>query len=435
MSAILDAALDFAAHDIPVFPCRNSPRDHERHKKPMTQSGYMDATCDPSVVRKWWTQFPNALIGMPTGWITGISVLDIDCKHGKNGFTYMGSRNWQSRTPVVARTGTGGAHLYFKHDNIRCTTDEIASGVDTRGDGGYVIVPPSEGYRWENGHDLTSLPPWPDDLRPPERETGKPGEPQADPSLVAAALVAIPNDDCGWECWNRIGMATWAATGGAEEGLAAFDMWSSKSKKHDQRATRERWEHYFESPPSRIGAGTLFFMAQQNNPNWRPRDQKGSGDAAIDAEVARLAKLSAAQYDRVRMDAAKKLGLRSATLDKLVIGERAKRAQAQQVQQQGKGVGLEDNVALTFAEQHTDDYRFVAKSSQWLRWAATRWESEDTLAAFDASRKLCRDAGDADAKTVAAVVALARSDRRIAATMGQWDAEPAIINTPTKEST
>jgi len=323
-TTILDAALDLAARGIPVFPCKNIPLDKKKHKRPLTKNGYLDATCDPAIVRDWWSRFPNALIGMPTGWITGISVLDIDCKNGKNGFTFMGRRNWEQRTPVIARTGTGGAHLYFRHDTITCTTDEIARGVDTRGDGGYVIVPPSEGYRWENGHDLTNLPPWPDDLRPPERATGEPSEPQADAATVAAALAAIPNDDLGWDAWNRIGMATWAATGGSKEGFEAFAKWSAKSSKcHGPATSRERWEHYSKSPPSRIGAGTLFFLAQQADPNWKPTN-KGSGDAALDAEVERLAKLTAARYDRERMQAAKRFGLRVATLDAEVARARAK---------------------------------------------------------------------------------------------------------------
>jgi hypothetical protein len=95
----------------------------------------------------------------------------------------------------------------------------------------------------------------------------------------------------------------------------------------------------------------------------------------------------------------------------------------------GKGAGLEDSIALDFAEQHAEDYRYVAASSQWMHWTETRWQIEDTLAAFDASRKLCRQAGDAKAKTVAAVVTLARSDRRVAATTEQWDATAEISST------
>lgn len=48
-------------------------------------------------------------------------------------------------------TPSDGAHLFFKADGVTCSADKIALGVDTRGDGGYVIVPPSPGYRWRNG--------------------------------------------------------------------------------------------------------------------------------------------------------------------------------------------------------------------------------------------------------------------------------------------
>jgi P4 family phage/plasmid primase-like protien len=92
------------------------------------------------------------------------------------------------------------------------------------------------------------------------------------------------------------------------------------------------------------------------------------------------------------------------------------------------GLELEDHVALDFAAKHVDDFRYVAKSGQWMRWQETRWQAEDTLFAFDQSRKLCRDAGDSRAKTVAAVITLARSDRRMAATEEQWDADREIFN-------
>jgi len=99
-----------------------------------------------------------------------------------------------------------------------------------------------------------------------------------------------------------------------------------------------------------------------------------------------------------------------------------------------KAAGLEDHVALDFAAQHADHFRYVAESSQWMRWADYRWQAEKTLFAFDQSRKLCRDAGDARAKTVSAVTTLARSDRRMAATVDQWDSDVEILNTPTKEN-
>jgi putative DNA primase/helicase len=89
----------------------------------------------------------------------------------------------------------------------------------------------------------------------------RPGEPQADLDRIEAALLMIPNPDLSWDQWNRIGMATFAATGGRAEGLAFFDGWSAKSGKYDRATTGARWDHYHRSPPTRIGAGTLFHEA------------------------------------------------------------------------------------------------------------------------------------------------------------------------------
>jgi hypothetical protein len=95
--------------------------------------------------------------------------------------------------------------------------------------------------------------------------------------------------------------------------------------------------------------------------------------------------------------------------------------------------GFEDSVALAFAEQQKEHFRYVAASNQWMKWTGSRWQHETTLSAFDEARKLCRNAGDAAAKRVAAVTTLARADRRIAATTEQWDADPEVINVPIKE--
>jgi putative DNA primase/helicase len=101
--------------------------------------------------------------------------------------------------------------------------------------------------------------------------------------------------------------------------------------------------------------------------------------------------------------------------------------------QENEDGGLEDRIALDFSAQHAADLRYVAKSNQWRQWVASRWQEESTLAAFDKARILCRAAGDAKAKTVAAVVTLARSDRRMAATTDQWDTNPERLNTPNEE--
>ena len=102
----------------------------------------------------------------------------------------------------------------------------------------------------------------------------KPGdEPQASPELIAAALAVVPNNDDKWVDWNRVGMATWHATGAAEPGFDAFDTWSQKSKKYDAQRTRERWVHYSKSPPTGVGAGTIIYLANKHAPGWRDKLQ------------------------------------------------------------------------------------------------------------------------------------------------------------------
>ena len=90
----------------------------------------------------------------------------------------------------------------------------------------------------------------------------------------------------------------------------------------------------------------------------------------------------------------------------------------------------EDAIALRFAELHANDFRYVSAWSRWLEWKSTHWRFDDTLRAFDVARHVCREAGESDAKTVAAVERLAKADRRIAATIDQWDADPWLLNTP-----
>ena len=115
-----------------VFPC--APLS----KLPITPHGYKDATTDLAQILDWWHERPQANIGLATG--KGILVADLDIP-----------KNW-TRTvlnPPRCITPNSGFHLYFQV-NGRCptTAGKIGPGIDTRGDGGYVIVPPS---RLSNG--------------------------------------------------------------------------------------------------------------------------------------------------------------------------------------------------------------------------------------------------------------------------------------------
>jgi len=88
--------------------------------------------------------------------------------------------------------------------------------------------------------------------------------PEARIDKVQSALLSIPNENLEWDEWNKIGMAAWRATGGSTEGLLAWSDWSAKCGKHNDDACAARWQHYAISPPSKIGAGTIFYLAAQS---------------------------------------------------------------------------------------------------------------------------------------------------------------------------
>jgi len=101
----------------------------------------------------------------------------------------------------------------------------------------------------------------------------------------------------------------------------------------------------------------------------------------------------------------------------------------------------EDSIALAFAERHADQLRHVAVWGRWQGFDGACWAHDDTLHVFDLVRVICREAATeaqkvacmvASAKTVAAVERLARSDRRLAATVGQWDADPWLLTAGTR---
>jgi len=103
--------------------------------------------------------------------------------------------------------------------------------------------------------------------------------------------------------------------------------------------------------------------------------------------------------------------------------------------------GTEDALALAFTRRYHRDWRYVAAWGRWLVWDGQRWRNEDTLAATDLIRSVCRQtalrADDrklaaklASSGTVGGVERLARADRRHAATTDEWDADPWLLNTP-----
>lgn len=135
-----DAAAAFATAGVPVFPCAPGG------KQPITQRGFHDATTDLAQVQAWWSRFPAANIGMPTGTRSGVVVVDVDV-HGVNGYEAFARarraglvNGWEA----LVRSPTGGLHIYYPAaDGEQPSWQAGKAGIDFRGDRGYIIVPPS----------------------------------------------------------------------------------------------------------------------------------------------------------------------------------------------------------------------------------------------------------------------------------------------------
>ena len=141
-TSMMQAALRYAALGYPVFPCVSGG------KAPATAHGFLDATTDAGQIEAWWTARPLANIGMPTA---GLLVVDID---GEDNPWPGDDREGLGDCPLSI-TPRGGRHYIFRQPagkSWNSTAGRLAPKVDTRANGGYIVLPPSvvggKQYQW-----------------------------------------------------------------------------------------------------------------------------------------------------------------------------------------------------------------------------------------------------------------------------------------------
>lgn len=150
-TTMLDAALSYARLGLAVFPLV------EGAKNPATAKGFKNASTDEKTVRTWWMRNPNYNIGIACG--NGTMVIDLDVDEAKDEDGTATLRKWEDdngKLPETATavTGRGGLHMLYRIDGeVRCSANPKL-GVDVRGDGGYIVAPPSihpngTQYAWE----------------------------------------------------------------------------------------------------------------------------------------------------------------------------------------------------------------------------------------------------------------------------------------------
>jgi hypothetical protein len=130
----------FPVHSIRNGVCSCGDSECERPgKHPRTKHGLNDASKDEKQVSQWWQETPDANIGIRTGEISGISVLDIDPRHG--GFESI--KAFSVPDTLVSKTGGNGQHHIFKYDEKIPNVVGFKPGLDFRSNGGYIVAPPS----------------------------------------------------------------------------------------------------------------------------------------------------------------------------------------------------------------------------------------------------------------------------------------------------
>jgi len=160
MSALMDAALRVAARGLPVLACQPGS------KRPLTIHGLKDATTSPAMIARWWSAHPTANIAIRTGAPSRLVVVDVDGDAGWDSLHRLEDRYGELPATFSVATPSGGEHFYFAWAGfaVKSSAGTLAAGLDVRGDGGYVVIPPSEvdGRRYEidEQRGVAAMPPW-----------------------------------------------------------------------------------------------------------------------------------------------------------------------------------------------------------------------------------------------------------------------------------
>ncbi len=169
MNPLQQAAEYYASIGWHVLPCVPG------QKNPLTVHGVKDATTNVDQIRGWWSRWPDANVAVACGEVSGITVLDVDIDKQKGINGYEELKKLQITLPETLCQGTpsGGKHYFFGFSGY-IANSSADSGVHTRNDGGYVILPPSRlsadslvsrGYTWGgNSNPGSVLPPFPNAL-------------------------------------------------------------------------------------------------------------------------------------------------------------------------------------------------------------------------------------------------------------------------------
>lgn len=266
MNNTLDIATSYTKRSWAVFPVIAGD------KIPACEHGFHAASTNPWDLRKLWAGRTNLNIGVATGAKSGFWVLDIDGEVGQASLEALTAKYGSLPDTLVSKTGKGWHYLFKYVEGIRNTANKVGNGIDTRGDGGYIVVSPSVHpngsiYSWEDeATGIADAPEWL--IKTLERpEPVRSVEEYEDRDWSASDvqnMLGLLDPDCSYDNWYQIGMALQA--GGWP--LAMWDNWSMGGAKYITGECTKKWESF--RPDAGISFGTLVYMAQING--WKPKE-------------------------------------------------------------------------------------------------------------------------------------------------------------------
>jgi len=435
---LLEAALDYAALGRHVFPVKAGTKN-----QPLTRHGFKEAATCPAVIHKWWGRWPEANIGIATGAVSGSIVIDTDVPDGEANLAALG---FQDPGGPLATTPRGGRHYWYKHPGYRvpCSAGKVATRVDVRGDGGYVIVAPSRTAADEPSHTAA-------------------GEYHFQPGR---SFFDVPLPECpAWllEAACKPGTkAAAAAEAAAEEPTKATAEPVAKPPRGDAGRLAKYVAAALDAELQAVaGAPEGTRNDQLNRSAYNLGTLVGAG--VLPYAIAEAALLDAAGRAGLLMEEARntiRSGLEAGQLQPRTLptpAARAARATAAPMAP-AYSPGYADAIhntdlgnATRFVEQHGDSVRYCPPRCAWLLWTGQRWQLDETGAVYSLAkltvREMLREAVDiADdgirtamvkhalksqsAGALAHMLQLAQTEDGVAVLPIQLDADPWLLNCP-----
>lgn len=258
-------------------------------KHPRLRRGLKEASTQLSLIEDWFGELAApSNIGIVTGAVSGITVVDIDIGEGKSGaesWAAIVAEHGEVET-LMAETGSGGMHVIFKYNSALKTSGNVfGKGIDVRNDGGYIVAAPSRhrsggAYSWMNWDIVgpPSLADLPSHLT--KRKDEKRGRPRKDDlyrgkysvEQVATMLEFVPPDDR--DLWRSVGIILGREFDRVDEAWALYVTWSdkwagTKGRNHNEIMHEAFYELSAKESGDKLTLGTLVRAAVEHG--WAPK--------------------------------------------------------------------------------------------------------------------------------------------------------------------